>query len=267
MLIDTHAHLDFPDYAIDRDDVLARAWEAGLSAILSIGIDEPTSRAAVALAEGNPRIFASAGIHPHEVAKAGEDAYRALEELAHHPRVVALGEMGLDYHYEEPPRQVQKEAFRRQLHLARRTGLPVVIHARDAHEDVLEILREEAAGQVRGVMHCFAGEEAVARACLDLGFYISFAGPVTFKSAEATRRVAATIPLDRLLTETDSPFLSPHPLRGKRNEPARVALVAEELARVHGLTPAELGDLTADNARRLFRLPADHADAQAQAHG
>lgn len=253
-MIDTHAHLDYPQYKGDRDAVLRRAWEAGLTAIVTIGTDLTSSRRAVALAESDPRLYAAVGIHPSEAGRARPEAYPALTDLARHHRVVAIGETGLDYHYPEPPVAVQQEAFRRQINLARERGLPLVIHAREAYDDVLATLREERAGEVGGVMHCFSGDRAVAEAALALGFHISFAGPVTFQNASRTKEMARCIPLDRLLVETDSPFLSPHPLRGQRNEPARVVLVVEEIARLRGLPPAEVSARVVENARRLFRL-------------
>lgn len=255
-LVDTHAHLDFPEFDHDREAVLARAWEAGVGSIITIGTDVERSRRAVVLAEGDPRIYAAVGIHPHEAAAMDEGLWAALEELARHPRVVAIGEVGLDYHYDRPPRDVQAAAFRRQVHLARAVGKPLIIHSREAHDDVVCILREEGAARIGGVMHCFSGDVRQAEDCLGLGFYISLAGPVTFKSGEVARRVAAAVPADRLLVETDCPFLSPHPYRGQRNEPARVALVAAEVARARRITEEEAAALTGENARRLFGLAA-----------
>ncbi len=254
MIVDTHAHLDFPDFAQDREAVLERARQAGVTAIVTIGIDVETSRAAVALAEQYPGVYASVGLHPHEAARGTEEAYRLLADLARHPRVVAIGEIGLDYHYDRPPRAVQQEAFRRQIRMAVEAGLPVIVHAREAYDDVLDILREEGACLAGGVMHCFSGDVRVAEQCLSLGFHLSLAGPVTFRNAQTTKEVASRVPLDRLLVETDCPFLSPHPYRGQRNEPARVVLVVEEIARLRGLSYAEVAAATAANARRLFRL-------------
>ncbi len=254
LLVDTHAHLDFPQFDGDREAVLARAWEAGVGAIVTIGVDANASRRAVELAMSDGRIFAAVGIHPHEADKASEADWAALEELARHPRVVAVGETGLDYHYDRPPRKAQEAALRLQVRLARAVGEALIVHSREAHDDVVRVLREECADRVGGVMHCFSGDVAQAEECLSLGFHISLAGPVTFKGAETARRVAATVPADRLLVETDCPFLSPHPYRGQRNEPARVALVASEVARARGLAPEEAAALTGGNARRLFRM-------------
>ncbi len=257
-LVDTHAHLDFPQFAGEEEEVLRRAAAAGVAAVVAVGTTVAASRRAVELAAGldgtaGVRVHAAAGIHPHETEALPEEAWAELEEVARHPRVVALGETGLDYHYDRPPRAAQEEAFRRHLDLARRLGLPVIVHAREAYADVYRVLREEGV-PAGGVMHCFAGEEAEAAAALELGLFVSFAGPVTFKNAERLRRVAAAVPPAGLLVETDCPFLSPHPFRGQRNEPARVRLVVEALAEVHGLAPEELAELTAANAARLFRL-------------
>lgn len=254
MIVDSHAHLDFPDFAPDRDAVIRRAGEAGVSAIINIGIDLRTSRVAVDLAEKYPGVYASVGLHPHEAARGGEEVFRALAELARHPKVVAVGETGLDYHYDRPPKAVQQEAFRRQIALAAEAGLPVIVHAREAWDDVLDILRKEGSGLQGGVMHCFSGDMAVAEECLALGFHISFAGPVTFRNARVAKEVARAVPLERLLVETDCPFLSPHPHRGERNEPARVTLVIAEIARLRGLDFSAVAAATGANARRLFRL-------------
>lgn len=250
-MIDTHAHLDFPEYDEDREAMIARAWAAGLTAIVTIGTDLERSRRAVALAESDPRIHAAVGLHPHEAAKLDTE-FDALAEAARHPRVVAIGETGLDYYYPEPAPALQHEAFRRQIGLARALGLPVIVHSRDAHDDVLRILAEE--GPVEGVMHCFSADARVAEAALALGLHISFSGTVTFKNAAVTKEVARRVPLERLLIETDCPFLSPHPFRGQRNEPARVVLVAEEIARLRDLSVEALARRTEENARRLFRL-------------
>lgn len=250
-MIDTHAHLDFPEYDEDREAVIARAWAAGLTAVITVGTDLARSRRAVSLAEGDPRIHAAVGIHPHEATKL-EAEFDALAEIARHPRVVAVGETGLDYHHPEPAPALQESAFRRQIGLARALGLPVIVHSRDAHDDVLRILAEE--GPVEGVMHCFSADERVAEAALALGLHISFSGTVTFKNAAVTKEVARRVPLERLLVETDCPFLSPHPFRGRRNEPARVVLVAEEIARLRGLPVEALSRRVEENARRLFRL-------------
>lgn len=256
LLVDTHAHLDFAQFDPDRPDVLERAWQAGLGAIITIGIDEVTSRRAVALAQSHPRLFATIGFHPHEAAKADDRALERLRALAGQAKVVALGEIGLDYHYDHPPREQQQTVFRRQVRLAREFGLPIAVHSREANQEVLAILREEGAAEVGGVMHCFSGDVSTAEAFIELGFYISLAGPVTFQNATTPKFVARRVPLDRLLVETDCPFLSPHPYRGQRNEPARVTLVVDEIARQRSIKPEEVARHTGANARRLFRLDA-----------
>jgi TatD DNase family protein len=257
MLVDSHAHLDMPHFDADRDAVIARAREVGVAAILTLGVDGDSSQRAVALAQQYEAVYAAVGIHPHEAKHATPEVYKALMRLAREPaanRIIAWGEIGLDYHFDHSPRDVQQREFRRQLRIARELDLPVCIHSREAHDDVLTILEEEKAIEVGAVMHCFSGDEQVARRCLDLGFYISFAGPVTFTNA---RKLAAVVPLvsdDRLLIETDAPYLSPHPWRGRehRNEPARVAVIAARLAELKGIGLEEVGQAAAQNFKRLF---------------
>ena len=254
-LIDTHAHLHFPELAADLDAVLERALAAGVTAMVTIGTDRETNPAAVALAESRTSVYATVGIHPHDAADATEADFEAMERLARDSaRVVALGEMGLDFFRDLSPRDVQETVLRRQLDLARRLGKPVVIHCRDAHPEALAILADERAGALGGVMHCFSADVAVARRCLDLGLHISLAGPVTYRNAKALPDVARFVPADRLVLETDCPFLPPHPHRGQRNEPAWVAITAARVAELRGMALETLGEVTSDNARRLFRL-------------
>ncbi len=255
-LFDTHAHLHFPDLAEDLDAVLERAHAAGVVGMVTIGTDRETNPAAVALAERLSHVHATVGIHPHDAADATEADFEALERLARESsKVVALGEMGLDFFRDLSPRDVQERVLRRQLVLARRLDKPVVIHCRDAHPETLAILAEERVGETGGVMHCFSGEVEIAKRCLDLGLVISLAGPVTYKNARALPDVARFVPLDRLVVETDCPFLPPHPHRGQRNEPAWVAITAARVAELRGMTPEALGEATTENALRLFRLP------------
>lgn len=267
MLIDTHVHLDDPRFAADRDEVLARAREAGVELFVTIGCDLATSRAAVELADRLPPVFASVGVHPHEVRHIGDDWYDQLRRLAAHPKVVAYGEIGLDYHYNHSSPREQRERFREQVGLAKDLGLPIVVHTREAPEDTVAILTEEKAGDVGGVFHCFSGNADLARRALDLGFHLSFSGVVTFKNAETLREIARTVPADRLLVETDCPYLAPVPHRGKRNEPAYVRHVAELLAGLRaGTAPAaieEIGRQTSLNARRLFRFDERRGPASA----
>jgi TatD DNase family protein len=258
MLIDTHTHLDDARYDGDRDAMIARAREAGVDTFITIGCDLATSKAAVALADQYPFVYASIGVHPHEVRHIGDDWYDELRRLAQHPKVVAYGEIGLDYHYNHSPPKLQRERFREQILLARELNLPVIIHTRDAQEDTITILKEEQAGATGGVFHCFTGDAWLAKDGLDLGFYLSFSGVVTFHNATMLREIVKTVPLDRMLIETDCPYLTPAPHRGKRNEPAYVKLVADTIAAVKsGASPVsaeEIGRLTAANARRLFKL-------------
>ena len=256
MFVDSHAHIDGEEFDADRDEVVARAWAAGVRAILNVGTGDPHGgnfERAVALTEKYEGVHAAVGVHPHDAKLYDEAAEERLLEFVRSRRVVAVGEIGLDYHYDNSPRDVQREVFARQLRLARAEGLPVIIHSREADEETLEILRAEYAGAGRGgVMHCFGGGPALAEGALGLGFYISFAGNVTFKKAEALREVALTVPLDRLLVETDCPYLAPVPLRGRRNEPAYVVETARFLAGLRGVGPEEFGRTTAENFTRLF---------------
>jgi TatD DNase family protein len=254
-LFDTHAHLHFPELVADLDGVLDRAGAAGVTGIVTIGTDRETNPAAVALAERLASVHATVGIHPHDAAEATEADFEAIERLARRsPKVVALGEMGLDFFRNLSPPDVQETVFRRQLALARRLDKPVVIHCRDAHAEALAILAGERAGEVGGVMHCFSADVEVAKRCLDLGLSISLAGPVTYKNARALPEVARFVPADRLVLETDCPFLPPHPHRGRRNEPAWVAITAARVAELRGVSPEALGETTTENALRLFRL-------------
>jgi TatD DNase family protein len=254
-LFDTHAHLHFPEFVEDLDGVLERARAAGVTGMVTIGTDRETNPAAVALAERLGSVHATVGIHPHDAAEATESDFEAMERLARgSAKVVALGEMGLDFFRNLSPPEVQAAVFRRQLDMARRLGRPVVIHCRDAHREALAILTEERVTEVGGVMHCFSADVEVARCCLDLGLFISLAGPVTYKNARALPEVARFVPADRLVLETDCPFLPPHPHRGRRNEPAWVAITAAHVAALRGVTLEALGPMVTDNARRLFRI-------------
>ena len=258
MLVDSHAHIDGEEFDADRDEVVARAREAGVSAILNVGTGDPHGgnfERAVSVAEKYEGVYASVGVHPHDAKLYTEAAERLLLEFVRSRRVVAVGEIGLDYHYDNSPREVQREVFGRQLTLARAEGMPVIIHSREADEETLEILRAEYMGAERaGVMHCFGGGPALAEGALALGFYISFAGNVTFKKADTLREVALTVPLERLLVETDCPYLAPVPHRGRRNEPAYVAATARFLAELRGISPEDLGRATSENFTRLFGL-------------
>jgi TatD DNase family protein len=250
-LIDTHAHLALSHFDEDREAAIGRAAEAGVARIVEVGYDLPSSRAAVALAEAHPQIFAVVGVQPNHAHEAPPGWERELRALCAHPKVVAVGEIGLDYHWMQAPANLQESFFRAQLALARELGLPVVIHSRDARDDTVRILGDAARGQP-GIMHSFSGDWAYAAACLEIGFMLSFSGPLTFPKAAELHEVARLAPLDMLLTETDSPYLSPHPHRGRRNEPARVRLVAERLAALRGEPLEAVAARVWANAERIF---------------
>ena len=253
VLFDTHAHLHFPEFEADLPVVLERARVAGVRWMLTIGTSAETSRAAVALAEREPDVYAAVGIHPHDAADADEAGFDELLKLAQSsPKVVAVGEIGLDFFRNLSPREIQLKVFRRQLELARHMRKPALIHCRDAHAETLEILKTEGVRDVGGIMHCFSGDEAVARQCLDLGLLISIAGPVTYPNARKLPAVVKMVPADCLVVETDCPFLPPQPYRGKRNEPAYLPLIAARLAELKGVPVEDLGAQMARNALTLF---------------
>lgn len=263
MLVDSHAHLEVPRFDADRGEMLERARGAGVVNILAIGsgTGPGTLDCAIRIAEQHDWIYASIGIHPHEAKLATKTDYSELESLARHPRVIGFGEIGLDYYYDHSPREVQQQVFLRQMEIARAAKLPIIIHCRpsdnseNAWDDTLRLIREhwDSTG-LGGVLHCFTGEQSHAKAALDMGFMISFSGNVTFPKAENIRDVARTVPEDRMLIETDSPFLAPVPYRGKRNEPAFVAKTAEKIAELRGKSTDEIGEITANNFFRFFRL-------------
>jgi TatD DNase family protein len=254
-LVDSHVHLDCAAYDDDRPQALARAVDAGVAWMVDVGADLASSRRAVELSEREPLIWAAVGVHPHDADTLTPAALDELRSLAGRPRVVAIGEIGLDYYRDLSPRAEQRRAFEAQLALALELQLPVIVHDRDAHEDTLAILRAAASrrgGELRGVMHCFSGDLALAREALDLGLYLGVAGPVTFPKTAALAEVVRQVPLDRLLVETDSPYLAPQERRGRRNEPAFVRLVAERVAELRGLSLEEVGAITSANACGLF---------------
>ncbi|MBI2205600.1 MAG: TatD family hydrolase [Candidatus Rokubacteria bacterium] len=253
-LFDTHAHLHVPDFADDVDAVLARARGAGVRGILTIGTDVETSRAAIAIASREPDVWAAVGIHPHDAAAADAATLAEIERLIASPRVVAVGEIGLDYFRDLSPRDAHTRCFEALLDVARRAGKPVLVHCRDAHADVLATLAAARVGEIGGIMHCFSGDAGIARRCLDLGLTISIAGPVTYPNARALPDVVRLVPADRLVVETDAPYLPPQPYRGKRNEPAYVAITATRVADLRGERLEDLAPVMAANARRLFRL-------------
>ncbi|TYR78324.1 TatD family deoxyribonuclease [Priestia megaterium] len=254
MLFDTHVHLNADQYEDDLQEVIDRAREKKVENMVVVGFDEKTIKRAIEIAEKYDFIYASIGWHPVDAIDMKDEHLQWIEELAAHPKVVALGEMGLDYHWDKSPKEVQKEVFRRQIQLARKVKLPIIIHNRDATEDVVTILREEHVEEVGGIMHCFTGSIEVAKQCIDMNMHISFGGPVTFKNAKKPKEVAAEIPIDKLLIETDCPYLTPHPYRGKRNEPAYVSYVAEQIAELKGISYDELASKTTENAKKLFGI-------------
>ncbi len=253
MLFDTHAHYDDEAFDPDRDEVLSALPAQGVGLVLNPGCDLPSSRKAVEYAQAYPHVYAAVGVHPENCADFTPADIDALRQLAQKPKVVAIGEIGLDYYWaENPPRDFQQQVFRAQLALARELDLPVIVHDREAHGDTLAIVSEFP--EVRGVFHCFSGSPEMARELLQRGWYLGFDGPVTYKNARRAPEVAAVTPLDRMLVETDSPYMTPVPYRGQRNSSAYVHLVAEKLAAWKGVPPAELARITAENGQRLFRI-------------
>lgn len=251
---DTHCHLAMEDFEVDLAEILNRAALAGVERMLVVGSDEKNSIAAFDLVQGNKRsgLYAAVGIHPHEADSASAGIPESIFELVKDPSVVAVGETGLDYFYDHSPRDVQKKVFALHVGLARECEKPLVVHVRDAYDDAMDILRREKASGCGGVIHCFSGEMEHALAAIDLGFYISFAGPLTYPKNSNLREIASRLPLERILCETDSPYLSPQPRRGKRNEPANVRFVYEELAAARGISLHSLAEAVRDNASRLF---------------
>ncbi|HSI66999.1 MAG TPA: TatD family hydrolase [Planococcus sp. (in: firmicutes)] len=255
MFIDTHVHLNADQYDNDLQEVIDRALKSNVTQMVVIGFDTKTIERAIQLCETYDFIYAVVGWHPVDAVDFTDRDLQWIEELAAHPKVVGIGETGLDYHWDKSSKEVQQEVFRKQIRLAKRVQLPLIIHNRDATEDVLRILKEEDAKEVGGVMHCFGGSVESARESIAMNFMISLGGPVTFKNAKKPKQVAEEIELEHLLIETDAPYLAPHPYRGKRNEPSYVPLVAEEIARLKGLTVEEVAEATTDNAKKFFRLP------------
>lgn len=257
-LIDSHAHLDDAAFDADRDAVVARAREAGVAAIVTVGADLASSRKAVDLAERYHSVYAAVGVHPHDATRVNDAALAELRALAAHPKVVAIGETGLDFYRDLSPRPAQLNAFRAHLELAAELDLPAIVHDREAHAEVMRELEDwtRANSRARGVLHCFSGDEEMAHRAADIGFWVSLAGTVTFAKASRPQRVAAAIPLERLVVETDCPYLAPEPRRGRRNEPAYVRLVAERVARLRGIQLEQVARASTAGARALFGLEA-----------
>ncbi|MDY0404049.1 TatD family hydrolase [Virgibacillus sp. 179-BFC.A HS] len=254
MLFDTHVHLNARDFFDDREEVIQRAFANDIQYMNVVGFDRETIPLAIEIAEKYEHIYASVGWHPVDAIDMTPQDLQWIEDLSSHPKVVAIGEMGLDYHWDKSPKDVQMDVFRQQIHLAKKVNMPIIIHNREATEDIIRILQEEKAEEVGGIMHCYNDDVKYVPACLDMNFYISLGGPVTFKNAPLPKEVAAQVPLDRLLVETDAPFLAPHPNRGKRNEPAYVKLVAEKIADLREMDFQELSEQTTKNAFRVFGI-------------
>lgn len=254
MLFDTHVHLNADQYKEDLEEVISRALEAGVVHQVVVGFDRPTITKAMELIEKYDFLYAAIGWHPVDAIDATDEDFEWIKELSKHPKVVAIGETGLDYYWDKSPKEIQKEVFRKQIQLAKECGLPIVIHNRDATEDIVTILKEENASEVGGIMHCFGGSVETAKECIKMNFYISLGGPVTFKNAKKPKEVATEIPLENLLIETDCPYLTPHPYRGKRNEPSYVSLVADEIARLKNISVEEVQKRTFENACNIFQI-------------
>ncbi len=253
MLIDSHAHLDKEQFDLDREYIIEHLEKNGIELVINVGADMESSKKSVELAEKYHNIYAAVGVHPHSAKEVSQESLEELRLLSKNEKVLAIGEIGLDYHYDNSPRDIQRKWFREQIKLARELDLPIVVHSREADEDTLEILTEEAQG-LRGVMHCFSSDRKMMEAYLDLGFYISLAGPVTFKKTDELKEVAKLVPLKKLLIETDAPYLAPSPYRGKRNEPMYVKYTAELIAKLRGLTPEDLALQTNLNTREVFGI-------------
>lgn len=250
-LIDTHAHLNMPEFDADRGEVVSRASLSGVERILDIGTDVPSSRKALALTQIHPSIYAAAGIHPHEASKASVADLDEIEFLLHESKVLALGEIGLDYHYNYSPRDVQQALFRKQIEIGLRAGKPMIIHVREAMQDALRILKETGPPRLKGVFHCFGGSLEDVPAVLEMGFYISFTGVITFRNF-SRKDIVSAVPLNRILLETDSPYMTPVPMRGKRNEPSMLVHTAKHLSEILQIPEEELVSQTTANAVTLF---------------
>ena len=252
MFFDSHAHLDDGRFDLDRDLVISSLKNEGIDFFINVGADIKGSRNSLVLSEKYDFVYASCGVHPHDTDSMTEDDLKEIEKMLSSKKAVALGEIGLDYYYDNSERETQKKWFIRQLELAKKLDVPVIVHCRDAMGDCLEIIKNS--GVKKGVMHCFSGSSESAKEILKIGWYISFSGSVTFKNAKNLQMAAETIPMDRLLIETDSPYLSPEPVRGKRNDPSRVKYVAQKIAEIKGITVEEVAKITTENAKRFFNI-------------
>lgn len=254
MLIDSHAHLEMPEFRKDLDEVLQRAKDSGVKYIFTVGTEKKDWRRALEIAQSHPSVYAILGIHPHNAKEIDEKTYPVLKELCKHERVKAYGEIGLDFFRNHSPRDVQLRRFREQVGLAKELKLPIVVHDREAHQETQEILKSEKAGENGGIIHCFSGDEEMAKACIDVGFYISIPGSITYKNGGPLHNIVKGLPLKSLLVETDAPFLTPVPFRGKRNEPSYVRYTAERIAEIKKIPFEKVAEATTQNALKVFRL-------------
>lgn len=252
MFFDTHTHLDDERFDDDRHELIESIYKSGVTWMVNIGADLKSSKASVALVDQYDFIYAAVGVHPHDAASLKEADMDTLRELAAHKKVVAIGEIGLDYHYDNAPREMQKKWFRRQIELARELNLPYIVHDRDAHRDAMEVIK--STGYYNGVFHCYSGSAEMAKELIDLGFYISFAGPLTFKNGKKPQEVAKEIPIEKIFIETDSPYLTPEPHRGKRNDSSYVRFVCEKLADIKGISLEEAARITKENGKNFFGI-------------
>ena len=254
MLIDSHAHLEMPEYKRDLEAVIQRAKESGVEYIFTVGTEKKDWKRALEIADLHPLIYAILGIHPHNAKEVDNQTYLLLKELCKNKKVKAYGEIGLDFFRNLSPRDIQLKRFREQIGLAKELGLPIVVHDREAHQETLDILKSEKAEECGGIIHCFSGDYEMARVCIEMGFYISVPGSITFKNAGTFREVVKKIPLESLLVETDAPFLTPEPLRGKRNEPSYVRYTAQKIAEIKKVSFEKVAQMTTENAMRVYRL-------------
>ncbi|MBX7152210.1 TatD family hydrolase [bacterium] len=253
MFFDTHAHLDYDLFDADREEMIRRAFEGGVSRVVTIGTDVDSAQRAIRLAENYPNVYAAVGLHPTDARKFDDAMIDVFRQMALYKKIVAIGEIGLDYYWKETPQEIQHHVFRKMIRLAEDLDKPIVIHNREASDDVIRILQEERSSRLRGIMHCFSGDEKLLEASLDLNFFISFAGNLTYKKS-ALPEIVKKVPADRLLIETDAPFLTPVPYRGKRNEPAYVRYTAEKLAEILGKNIDDIARITSENAAKIFQL-------------
>jgi len=254
MLIDSHAHLEMSEFKSDLEIVIQRAKKSGVEYIFSVGTEKKDWKRTLEIAHSHPSVYAILGVHPHNAKEIDDETYPVLKELCQDEKVKAYGEIGLDFFRNLSPRDMQLMRFREQIGLAKELGLPIVVHDRDAHQETLEILKSEKAEECGGIIHCFSGDYEMAKVCIDMGFYISIPGSITFKNAEGLREVVKRIPLESLLVETDAPFLTPEPFRGKRNEPAYVRYTAQKVAEIKKVSFEKMAEVTTENALRVYRL-------------